>query len=75
VRGLELGSIFTGLLYTGVLLAASGLLNLPFAVYETFVIEARYGFNKTRVTTFIADILKICMLGVLLGGPLLALVL
>jgi len=75
VRGLELGSILTGLVYTGVLLAASGLLNLPFTVYEKFVIEARYGFNRTRVTTFVTDILKICLLSALLGGPLLALVL
>jgi len=75
VRALELSSILTGLVYTAVLLTAAGLLNLPFAAYETFVIEARYGFNTTSVKTFIADIFKICTLSVLLGGPLLALVL
>jgi STE24 endopeptidase len=39
------------------------------------VIEAKYGFNKTTVTTFITDIIKVCLISVVLGGPLLCLVL
>jgi len=75
VRSLGLGTILTGLLYTGLLLAASGLLHLPFSAYATFGIEARYGFNTTTFKTFIADILKLSLLTVVLGGPLLGLLL
>jgi STE24 endopeptidase len=74
-RSFGLGSILTGLIYLGLLLTASGALSLPFSAYSTFVIEAKYGFNTTTVKTFFGDILKICLLTVLLGGPLLCLVL
>jgi STE24 endopeptidase len=73
-RSCGLGSILTGLLYIGLLLAASGILSLPFSAYATFVIEAKYGFNTTTVKTFCGDIIKICLLSALLGGPLLCLV-
>ncbi len=74
-RSFGLGSILTGLVYAALLLAATGLFNLPFSAYSTFVIEAKYGFNTTTVKTFLADIIKICLLCALLGGPLLGLVL
>ena len=41
-------------------------------LYDTFVIEARFGFNKTTLTTFLTDLLKSLSLAVVLGGPLLA---
>ena len=71
-RGFGLGSIMTGLLFTGGVSLLSFLLSLPFTVYFTFVIEERFGFNKTTVKTFIADLLKGTLLSVLLGAPLLA---
>jgi len=74
-RSFGLGSILTGLVYAALLLAATGLLNLPFSAYATFGIEAKYGFNTTTVKTFIGDIGKICLVSIILGGPLLALVL
>ena len=74
-RSFGLGSILTGLIYLGLLLTASGALSLPFSAYATFMIEAKYGFNTTTVKTFFGDILKICLLTVVLGGPLLCLVL
>lgn len=66
--------IFAGLIFTGSFLLLSFLAKLPFSAYLTFVIEERYGFNKTTVKTFILDILKSGLLVVLIGGPLLALV-
>jgi len=47
VRSFDLGPIAGGLIYIGVLLTLNGLLSLPFRIYGTFVIEARFGFNKT----------------------------
>ena len=69
------GPVVTGLLYVGALALASTLLGLPFSAYSTFVIEARYGFNRTTAATFAADTLKGLALGALLGGLLLALIL
>jgi STE24 endopeptidase len=50
-------------------------LELPVAVYRTFVIEARFGFNRMSVALFLADLAKNAALGAALGLPLLVLVL
>lgn len=71
VRDWQLGFILTGLAYIGILILVRSILSLPFNIYSTFVIEERFGFNKTTVKTFITDILKGLLLGVILGGPLL----
>lgn len=63
--------IVLALVFFGVIALASDILTLPFQWYSTFVIEARYGFNKTTVRTFILDKLKGYLLGGLLGGLLL----
>jgi STE24 endopeptidase len=63
--------IVTGVLYIGILVFIRTLLMLPFSVYETFVIEERFGFNKTTPLTFITDLLKAFALSVIIGVPLL----
>jgi STE24 endopeptidase len=68
-------AIVLALVFFAVLGLASDLLSLPFQLYSTFVIEEKYGFNKTTVKTFITDKLKGYLLGALIGGPLLALLL
>ena len=75
VRAFELGPVFSGLIYIGVLLLFKAVLSLPFSVYHTFVIEARFGFNKTTPATYILDLLKGLLLALLLGTPLLAAIL
>jgi STE24 endopeptidase len=64
--------IFLALAFFGVLMIASDILTIPFQWYSTFVIEEKYGFNKTTVKTFIADKLKGYALGALIGGGLLS---
>lgn len=59
------------LLFFGVLFLASEILTLPFSIYNTFVIEEKFGFNKTKTSTFIFDKLKTWMLAVVIGGLLL----
>ncbi|HRS01639.1 MAG TPA: M48 family metallopeptidase [Bacteroidota bacterium] len=63
------------LIFIGILSVLSGILSLPFSIYETFVIEEKYGFNKTTPKIFITDLLKSTALSILLGVPLLLLVL
>lgn len=72
VRGWEAGPIWSGLAYIGLLLLGRALLSLPFSIYSTFVLEERFGFNRTTPGTFATDILKGLGLAIVLGGPLLA---
>ena len=63
---------------TGFLLSValvSAVLELPSAVYRTFVLEERFGFNRTTPRLFLADTAKGAVLGLLLGAPLAAAVL
>lgn len=72
VRGWELGTVWTGVVYIGILLLAQTIISLPFSIYHTFVIEERFGFNRTTISTFISDRLKGLFLGGLIGIPALA---
>lgn len=66
--------IIIALLFFGIILFASDILSTPFSYYHTFVIEEKYGFNKTTVKTFIFDKLKGWLMIALLGGVLLSIV-
>ena len=68
-------NIFQTLLFFGLLFLIYDLLNLPFSVYDTFVIEERFGFNKTSPKTFILDHLKSWLLTILIGGSIFYLIL
>ena len=72
VRSWNFHFIWTGLLYIGILIVVKTFISLPFSIYSTFVIEERFGFNITTVKTFILDMVKGLVLGIILGGPLLA---
>ncbi|NQS99527.1 MAG: M48 family peptidase, partial [Candidatus Omnitrophica bacterium] len=52
-RGFNLTPIPTGIIFAGILTLALQILNIPFAAYRTFVIEERYGFNRTTWVTFV----------------------
>ncbi|MDQ8189594.1 M48 family metallopeptidase [Roseibacillus persicicus] len=75
VRSFELSPIWTGIFYIGVIFLLSTLLSLPFDIYHTFVLEEKFGFNKTTPATFIGDQIKGLVLAALLGIPLIALIL
>lgn len=62
------------LIFFGVLYLAYDILSLPFQIYDTFVIEERFGFNKTTPKTFIFDKLKSLLVLVVLGGGLISLI-
>jgi STE24 endopeptidase len=64
--------ITLALAFFGVIMIVSDLLTIPFQWYGTFVIEEKYGFNKTTMKTFITDKLKGYALGTLIGGALLS---
>jgi STE24 endopeptidase len=68
-------TIIKGIMFIGIYSIINSIISFPFSVYSTFIIEEKYGFNKTTVKTFIMDILKGTLLAVLIGIPLLALML
>ena len=74
IRGLGLNDVATGLLFAGALGLAWQLVSLPFSAYDTFVIEEKYGFNKTTLKTFFLDMIKGWLLVIVIGAPVFALV-
>jgi STE24 endopeptidase len=74
-RGFGMGTIVTGVIFTAILLLLTTFAEIPFSIYTTFVIEDRFGFNRTTPATFILDMAKGMVLTAVVGGPVLALVL
>jgi STE24 endopeptidase len=65
----------SNLLFFGILFIVSDLLSTPFSAYNTFVIEEKYGFNKSTVKLFIMDKLKGYILAIIIGGIIISLLL
>lgn len=74
-RSFQFGPIPTGLIFAGILLLASQIISIPFSIYSTFVIEEKYGFNRTTVRTFILDIVKTWLLSAIIGGTIFSIIL
>ncbi len=71
----EIPQLFQGVLVMLSFLLISSLLSLPLQIYETFVLEEQFGFNHTKVSTFVSDLLKMTLLTLILYTPLLLLIL
>jgi STE24 endopeptidase len=67
-------NIIVALIFFGIIMFASDLLSTPFSYYQTFVIEEKYGFNKTTTKTFILDKIKGWLMIAIIGGTLLAII-
>ncbi len=74
LRSITEHPILLALLFFGLLMFASDLLGIPFEVYQVFVIEERFGFNKTTPLTFMLDKLKGWLLAAVIGSGLFSLV-
>lgn len=74
-RSFGFGEIITGLIFISILMLLFNIMEIPFSVYDTFVIEEKYSFNRTTVKTFITDILKSILLFAVIGLPLIAVIL
>lgn len=73
-KSISTNTILTTLIFFGIIMFAGDILSLPFSYYKTFVIEEKFGFNKTTKKTFILDKLKGWLMLALIGGGILALV-
>jgi STE24 endopeptidase len=73
-RNYSPNSIVITLIFFGIIMIGSDIINTPFSIYKTFVIEEKFGFNKTTKKTFILDKIKGLLMTVLVGGGMLALI-
>ena len=73
-RSYSANPIVIALIFFGALGLAADILSTPFQLYSQFVIEQKFGFNKTTPKTYIFDKLKSWLLGAVIGGGLLSLI-
>jgi STE24 endopeptidase len=74
-RGASFGSIATGVGFMLSVMAIMAVLELPFSLYHTFVVEQRYGFNRSTPGLFAGDLVKQFILMIAIGGPMIAIAL
>ncbi len=74
VRGFTDNQIIMALLFFGIIMIGSDIITTPFSYYQTFVIEERFGFNKSTKKLFFTDKLKGWLMMVVFGGGILALI-
>ncbi len=74
-RAYSTNNIVIALIFFGIIMLASDIITTPFSYYKTFVIEEKFGFNKTTVKLFILDKVKGWLMLIIVGGGILALIL
>lgn len=73
-RGYSENDIIITLIFFGIIMIGSDILTTPFSFYHNFVIEEKYGFNKSTKKLFFIDKIKGWVLSILIGGGILALI-
>ncbi len=69
-RSFTTSPVGAGLIFLTLLILGQGLIGLPFSIYDTFVIEQKFGFNRVSPATFVMDRVKGLVLGAVIGLPL-----
>ena len=69
-RVIETGGYAHGIAFIATVAVISSVVELPFGLYRTFVVEARYGFNRMTLRLYFLDLVKQALLGLALGVPL-----
>lgn len=73
-RSISENPIFIALIFFGIVMIGSSILTTPFSYYRTFVIEEKFGFNKSTLKLFILDKIKGWLMLAVVGGGILALI-
>ncbi len=69
------GGMWQQLTLLGAFMVISSVIDLPLTLYQTFVLEERFGFNKMTTKLWLIDLIKSTFVGVLIGLPIVALIL
>ncbi len=72
-RSFSTNEIVITLIFFGIITVGSDIITTPFSYYQTFVIEEKFGFNKSTLKLFITDKLKGWLMMAILGGGIIAL--
>ncbi|KAJ3130048.1 CAAX prenyl protease 1 [Nowakowskiella sp. JEL0407] len=70
--GVQKNEIITSLLFVVIISVLSTLINIPFSLYYTFVLEEKFGFNKQTIGLFFVDMIKSLAISLIIGLPVLA---
>ncbi|MFI2742865.1 M48 family metallopeptidase [Zhouia sp. PK063] len=73
-RSISSNEIIISLIFFGIIMLGNDILTTPFSYYQTFVIEEKFGFNKTTKSTFFFDKVKGWLMMIIIGGGILALI-
>ena len=73
-RIFSMNMVIISLIFFGIIGLVSDLINIPFSLYDTFIIEKKFGFNKMTLRTFITDHIKSWFIALLVGVPVLGLI-
>ncbi|TNJ43440.1 M48 family metallopeptidase [Tamlana fucoidanivorans] len=73
-RNFSNNSVIIALIFFGIIMIGSDIITTPFSYYSTFVIEEKFGFNKTTKRTFFIDKLKGWLMMAVIGGLILSLI-
>jgi STE24 endopeptidase len=71
VQGFTSNLVYQSLIFFGIVYFANDLIQIPFDIYHTFVIEEKFGFNKVTPVIFVTDKLKSWVISIILGGGIL----
>ncbi|GMQ30303.1 M48 family metallopeptidase [Algoriphagus confluentis] len=71
IGSFSIDPLYQSLVFFGIVFIGSDILSLPFDWYSTFVIEEKFGFNKTTLGTFFSDKVKGYLISIVIGGGLL----
>lgn len=75
IRSYQLDDLYAGVFFILALGLISSLLDLPLGLYNTFVIEEKFGFNRTSFKVWLTDLFKQSLLGLIIGIPLIMVIL
>ncbi|QKX03407.1 M48 family metallopeptidase [Aquimarina sp. TRL1] len=73
-RSISTNPTIISLIFFGIIMVASDILSIPASYYRTFVIEEKFGFNRTSTKTFFIDKIKEVLMIIFIGGGILFLV-
>lgn len=65
--------ILVSMIFFGLIFLCSWIPEMPFGIYDTFVIEEKFGFNRTTPKTYALDTLKSLLMTLIIGGGIVAL--
>ena len=73
-RGFSNNIIIITLIFFGIIIIGSDIISIPFSLYKTFVIEEKFGFNKSTKKLFFLDKIKGLLITIILGGSILSII-